>query len=179
MRITAGAMRGRTMRVPDIEGLRPTPSRAREALFNILGDVQGYHVLDLFAGSGVMALEALSRGAASALSIDASRKACVAMRRIAEDWGVAGWRIQHSVLPKGLVESQHVDLVYADPPYQSGLAAQVPIWLAERHISYTHLVIEESSRSSIAWPMDNRPVQSRKYSETTLYFFAGTPENAS
>ncbi len=73
MRITAGAMRGRVITVPNVPGLRPTPSKVRQALFNILGSVDGFRILDLFAGSGIMALEALSRGAASATSIEQDR----------------------------------------------------------------------------------------------------------
>jgi len=172
-------MRGRTMRVPDIEGLRPTPSRVREALFNILGDLQGASVLDLFAGSGVISLEALSRGASSVLSIESDRTACQAMKVIQESWGTEGWTIQSASLPKALPTGQHFDFIFADPPYNTGLAAQIPAWLAKQDISYTNLVIEESSRSRLQWKQDIWPVQSRKYSETTLYFFAANTETSS
>ena len=166
-------MRGRTMRVPDIEGLRPTPSRVREALFNILGDLQGVSMLDLFAGSGVIGIEALSRGASSVLSIESDRTACQAMKVIQESWGIEGWMIQSGSLPKALPAEQHFDFIFADPPYNTGLAAQVPAWLAKQGISYTNLVIEESSRSRMQWKQNIMPMQERKYSETTLYFFAG------
>ena len=166
-------MRGRTMRVPDIEGLRPTPSRVREALFNILGDLQGVSVLDSFAGSGVIGIEALSRGASSVLSIESDRQACQAMKVIQESWGIEGWMIQSGSLPKALPAGQHFDFIFADPPYNTGLAAQVPAWLAKQGISYTNLVIEESSRSRMQWKQNIMPMQERKYSETTLYFFAG------
>lgn len=166
-------MRGRTMRVPDIEGLRPTPSRVREALFNILGDLQGVSVLDLFAGSGVIGIEALSRGASSVLSIESDRTACQAMKVIQESWGIEGWVIQSGSLPRALPTGQHFDFIFADPPYNTGLAAQVPAWLAKQGISYTNLVIEESSRSRMQWKQNIMPMQERKYSETTLYFFAG------
>lgn len=163
-------MRGRTMRVPDIEGLRPTSSRAREALFNILGDIQGFSVLDLFAGSGVMGLEALSRGASSLISIEADRAACQAMKLIQETWHIEPWTIHCGSLPKALPEPQHFDFIYADPPYAKGLAEQVPVWLEKKGIRYDRLVIEESSQSRPQWKTQ-RPVQQRKYSETTLYFF--------
>lgn len=159
------------MRVPDIEGLRPTPSRVREALFNILGDMQGASVLDLFAGSGVIGLEALSRGAASVVSIESDRNACQAMKLIQESWAISGWSIQSGSLPKALPQGQHFDFIFADPPYDTGLAAQVPAWLAKHNIQYSNLVIEESSRSRPQWKHDILPVQARKYSETTLYFF--------
>ena len=172
-------MRGRTMRVPDIDGLRPTPSRVREALFNILGDLQGASVLDLFAGSGVIGLEALSRGASSVLSIESNRTACQAMKVIEESWGIEGWSVQSASLPKALPAGQHFDFIFADPPYNTGLAAQIPAWLAKQGITYGDLVIEESSRSRLQWKQEILPVQARKYSETTLYFFAGNTEASS
>jgi len=172
-------MRGRTMRVPDIEGLRPTPSRVREALFNILGDLHGASVLDLFAGSGVIGLEALSRGASSVLSIESNRTACQAMKVIEASWNIEGWTIQAGSLPKALPTGQHFDFIFADPPYNTGLAAQIPAWLAKQGITYEHLVIEESSRSRLQWKQDILPVQARKYSETTLYFFAANMETPS
>ncbi len=176
MRITAGSMRGRTMRVPDIEGLRPTSSRAREALFNILGDIDGLSVLDLFAGSGVIGLEALSRGAKTLTSIEADRVACQAMKLIQESWRIEPWTIHCGSLPKALPEGQHFDFIYADPPYAKGLAEQVPGWLEKRSISYDRLVIEESSQSRPQWKT-LMPVQQRKYSETTLYFFEPHTKN--
>ncbi len=171
MRITAGNMRGRTMHVPDIEGLRPTPSRVREALFNILGDIHDKTMLDLFAGSGVIALEALSRGAAHVTSIDGNRQACSAMTKIKESWPVAGWDIHTGKLPRALPDGQYFDLVFADPPYGKGVAEQIPGWLSKANISYNTLVIEEASRSRLRWKEGMEPGKQRKYSETTLYFF--------
>ncbi len=164
-------MRGRTMHVPDIEGLRPTPSRVREALFNILGDMQGKTVLDLFAGSGVVGLEALSRGASAVISIEDNKRACQAMQNIQQTWPVDGWTIQTGKLPQALRSKQHFDFIFADPPYDKGLAEQVPVWLAKAEISYDTLVVEESTRTHAKWKKDFMPSKQRKYSETTLYFF--------
>jgi len=164
-------MRGRTLRVPEIEGLRPTPSRVREALFNILGDIQGYSVLDLFSGSGIISLEALSRGAIHAQSIEEDQDACKAMRSVQTSWNVEGWNITRGTLPRGLPEQTHFDVIYADPPYNKGLAEQVPKWLHQKGITYNTLVIEESSRTKLKWAADALPSQVRKYSETSLYFF--------
>jgi 16S rRNA (guanine966-N2)-methyltransferase len=171
MRITAGVMRGRTLRVPDIEGLRPTPSRAREALFNILGSVQGFSVLDLFAGSGIMGLEALSRGAKHVVSMEEHAEACKAMNRIQQGWSLDAWQIKQGALPHILPSASHFDFIYADPPYGKGLAEQVPVWLSKQGVSYDILVIEEASRSRLRWKPAFMPNKSRKYSETTLYFF--------
>ena len=164
-------MRGRTLRVPDIEGLRPTPSRAREALFNILGDIQDCSILDLFAGSGIVALEALSRGASSALSIEVDAQACKAMKTIQEDWDLNAWAVQQGALPHVLPTAKHFNIIYADPPYGKGLAEQIPLWLSKQGITFDTLVIEEATRSNLKWKQACQPTKSRKYSETTLYFF--------
>ena len=163
-------MRGRVMQVPDIQGLRPTPSKVRQALFNMLGDIEQQSFLDLFAGSGVMAIEALSRGAASAFSIEADREACVAMKHIQKLWNIEGWQVQQGVLPQALPE-QHFDIIYADPPYDQNFATQIPQWLSQKNITFKTLVIEEASRVNVAWLAESMPIKQRKYGETTLYFF--------
>ncbi len=164
-------MRGRKLVVPDIKGLRPSSSRVREALFNILGDMNGDSVLDLFAGSGIIALEALSRGATTVLSIESHAKACHAMRVIQSNWGVEGWVIQRGSIPQALPCGTHFNLIYADPPYGQGIAEQVGFWLRERNITFDTLVVEESSRNEMVWMAGDSPYQIRKYGETTLYFF--------
>ena len=109
MRITAGEFRSRNIHVPDIVGLRPTASRAREAMFNILGDVEGWKMLDLFSGSGVMAVEALSRGAESVISIEQHPKACHAMRAVAEQLGIQHrWQILQASLPGTATVASHI-----------------------------------------------------------------------
>lgn len=171
MKVTAGTMRGRKLTVPDIDGLRPSPSRAREALFNMLGNIQGSTGLDLFSGSGIIALEALSRGAASVTSIEAHQDACQAMLAVSSDWGVDGWMIQRGVLPQALPSQRHFNFIYADPPYGQGFAEHITTWLSEHHITFDTLVIEEASRNKIGWSADMQPNKTRKYGETTLYFF--------
>ncbi len=164
-------MRGRVMKVPDIEGLRPTSSRVREAVFNSLGDVQGLSFLDLFAGSGVMALEALSRGVTSAYSLEQNRQACQAMRVLEEAWSVEHWNISTGILPHALSTlPSHFDIIYADPPYQQGFAAQIIPWLSNASITYQSLIIEEASAAHITWA--EPPYKQRQYGESTLYFFA-------
>jgi len=102
MRITAGAMRGHVISVPNVPGLRPTPSKVRQALFNILGPVDGFRILDLFAGSGIMALEALSRGAASATSIEQDRRAVKALQQSRDTLNMSDqWLIQTSSVEQG------------------------------------------------------------------------------
>ncbi len=175
MRITAGRFRGRNIHVPDIAGLRPTPAKVRQALFNILGDVGGWSVLDLFSGSGMMALEALSRGAVSATSIEQHHRAFERLQRIRHDWRLqACWRILHGSLPAMLtkLDGQHFDLAFADPPYEQGIAEQVPGWLDTHGISCRHLIVEESARMQLRWPAGWTATQSRRYGDTCLYFLA-------
>ncbi|MDT8376042.1 MAG: 16S rRNA (guanine(966)-N(2))-methyltransferase RsmD [Mariprofundaceae bacterium] len=172
MRVTAGKLRGRVLHVPDLPGLRPTPSRVREALFNMLGDIDGWEILDLFAGTGIMAIEALSRGAVSATSIEKQHKACRLMQDCRNRLGLKHWNIAEGTLPAALarVENGSFDLVFADPPYDRGVAGEIPAWLDNNGISCQYLVIEESSRASPIWPEGWTTARSRRYGDTTLHF---------
>ncbi len=117
LRITTGSLRGRKIPLPP--NTRPTSERARQAFFNIIGDrIHGAAFLDLFAGSGAFAFEALSRGAASAVAIDESRHNVEAIDRLAQAWGVGLTTIRSDVLG-GIkrVTGQVFDVIYADPPY--------------------------------------------------------------
>ncbi len=175
MRITAGHLRGRHVPVPAAPGIRPTPARVREALFNILGDMDECAVLDLFSGSGIMALEALSRGARPVCSVDASSAAIRAMQTVRRTWGLGeDWRIERGRLPAALARLQglRVDVIFADPPYQTGLAEQLPAWLDAHDIACRVLVIEESVRAGLRWPADWTETRTRRYGDTCLHFLA-------
>jgi 16S rRNA (guanine966-N2)-methyltransferase len=124
MRIIAGAWRGRTIDAPPGAATRPTADRVRETLFSMLvsrlGSLDGLRVADLFAGSGALGLEALSRGAARALFIDNDARAVALIRRNAEKLG-AGERVEvRSGSAVALPENGQFDLIFADPPYTSG-----------------------------------------------------------
>jgi 16S rRNA (guanine966-N2)-methyltransferase len=124
LRIIAGALRGRRWRVPDVEGLRPTPDRVRETLFNWLAPhIAGRRVLDLFAGSGALGFEALSRGAASATLVEQDRRALAALRETAQRFGLATARIEaaEALAFLGMQPAGAFDLAFLDPPFQSGL----------------------------------------------------------
>jgi len=174
MRITAGTHRGRVLHVPDLPGLRPTPSRVREALFNILGDIDGWKVLDLFSGSGIMAIESLSRGAVSATSIEQHHKACHLMQDCRSQLELKNWDIIKGSLPAALnrVETGSFDLIFADPPYDQAIAEKIPAWLDEHGIRCRQLVIEESSRARPLWPEHWTLTRSRRYGDTCLHFLA-------
>lgn len=173
MNITAGALRGRKLQVPDLPGLRPTPAKVRQALFNILADVDGMCALDLFAGSGVMALEALSRGAATAISIEQQRPATRAMEVLRTGWGLEGrWRVMPMSVEKGLatLSGSHFDLIFADPPYDKAFTTLLPQWLDQHAITCTLLVMEEAARVIPEWPVGWQCEQSRRYGDTSLHF---------
>jgi len=173
MRITAGELRGRVLKIPDLPGLRPTPAKVRQALFNILGPVDGLELLDLFSGSGVMALEAISRGVSSVVSIEQDRRQVRDMEQIRESWDLSeSWQIKALTVQKGLVllAGQQYDLVFADPPYRQGFAEKVPLWLDEHHIGCDRLIIEESAKETPFWPAGWVCEQSRRYGDTNLHF---------
>lgn len=128
VRIIGGEWRSRLIEFPDSEGLRPTPDRVRETLFNWLGqDLTGQRCLDLFAGSGALGFEALSRGAREVVMVERSRVIHQSLRRAAERLG-AGARLrlaQSDALEFLRSASGRYDVVFVDPPYASGMREQV------------------------------------------------------
>ena len=118
MRIVAGEHRGARIFAPQGKDTRPTSDRVREAAFNLIGPVDGATVLDLFAGSGAMGLEALSRGAASAVFVETDRDALRTIERNLEKLRVTGARVVPlDVLQALATERNTYDLVLCDPPY--------------------------------------------------------------
>jgi 16S rRNA (guanine966-N2)-methyltransferase len=141
VRIIAGAWRGRPIAAPEGRATRPTSDRAREGLFSMLasrlGSFEGLHVADLFAGSGALGLEALSRGAAFCTFVDSDRAAIEAIRRNLDRLGAADRAaIRQTGAEHASPPPRPCDLVMLDPPYASGLAEPVlrrladPAWLA-------------------------------------------------
>ena len=129
MRIIAGRYRGHPITAPAGRTVRPTTDRVREALFSILGaTVEGATVLDLFAGSGALGLEALSRGAARAVFVEASLRSLEALRGNISRLGVDGVRVAkgrvEDTLPRLARDGETFDLVFLDPPYHKGLATE-------------------------------------------------------
>lgn len=127
MRIIAGRWRGRPILAPPGQATRPTTDRTREALFSMLtsrlGSFEGLKVADLFAGSGALGLEALSRGAAHCTFVETDRAAIEAIRRNLDTLGaegdILGGPAEHARIPG------EIDLAFLDPPYRSGLASAV------------------------------------------------------
>ncbi|MGA3216430.1 MAG: 16S rRNA (guanine(966)-N(2))-methyltransferase RsmD [Acidimicrobiales bacterium] len=125
MRVIGGKAKRRQLRVPDIAGLRPTSDRVREAIFDILasrGAIEGASVLDAFAGSGALGIEALSRGAASVCFVEADRRAVAAIHANLASTGFAtspAVRVVRADVPELLAReaAAHYDLALVDPPY--------------------------------------------------------------
>ncbi len=130
MRIIGGAWRSRRIRFPDHEGLRPSADRVRETLFNWLGqDLHGQTCLDLFAGSGALGFEALSRGAASVVMVEKSRRVCASLRSNAELLGAKNLQLHCAdalefATAAAAQDAARFDIVFLDPPFGSSLLAQ-------------------------------------------------------
>jgi 16S rRNA (guanine966-N2)-methyltransferase len=117
--VVAGRFKGRTLHAPPGQGTRPTSDKVREAIFSVLGDIEGLDVLDLFAGSGALGIEALSRGAHSAVFVDSDEKAVTVIRRNLEGVGVEAPVQRRDVLRYLTAVEGRFELVFVDPPYSS------------------------------------------------------------
>ncbi|SHF61003.1 16S rRNA (guanine966-N2)-methyltransferase [Jatrophihabitans endophyticus] len=179
-RIIAGQAKGRRLAVPGA-GTRPTSDRAREGLFNTLAatmPLDGARVLDLFAGTGAVGLEALSRGAAAAVFVESNRRAVEVLRRNVETVGLPGARVVPAPVSRFLGDGpgEPFDLVFADPPYADGddavsgvLAALATApWLAADAL----VVVERSSRAVSAGWTDEwlTAVGEKRYGEALLWY---------
>ena len=121
VRIISGQWRRRQLRVPDVDGLRPTPDRVRETLFNWLRDaVEGARCLDLYAGSGALGFEAASRGASKVLLVEKNQAAVVSLREQASELGAEQIEVVHADVPRWLQgAASPFDIVFLDPPFGS------------------------------------------------------------
>jgi 16S rRNA (guanine966-N2)-methyltransferase len=151
LRIIGGAWRGRRLRFPPQEEIRPTPDRVRETLFNWLGPrVPGAHCLDLFAGSGALGLEALSRGAAHVTFVERDAVAVRELRARLAEWQAVGGQVEHSDALRFLGNSPRpFEIVFLDPPFASELLTQVSGALEEKHwLSANALIYVETDAAS-------------------------------
>jgi 16S rRNA (guanine966-N2)-methyltransferase len=179
MRIVAGKFRGAQIEAPKGLATRPTSDRVRQALFNVLEhgapdfDFDGARVLDLFAGSGALGLEALSRGARFCVFIEEGAEARASIRRNVEKLGLTGatkiWRRDATKLG-GAGTLQPFDLIFCDPPYGKGLgepaiaAAVEGGWVKQGAIA----VLEERADLEVAWPPPFAEIDRRRYGDTEI-----------
>ena len=149
-RIIAGAWRRRKLHFPALPGIRPSPDRVRETLFNWLRDrVEGARCLDLFAGSGALGLEALSRGANSVTFVDRERQAVEAIRAHLELLGASGGEAVQSDAFAWLTQPPRpFDIVFLDPPFDAGLLPNLCTRLGEGWLKPTSLIYMEYAEES-------------------------------
>ena len=176
IRITGGFLRGRNIESPDSMKTRPTASRTREALFNILQGVDGFRMLDLFAGSGIMGLEAVSRGAVSVTAVELARPQARMIERSYKAMGVDSklklLETNVLTLKKEIVCADGgFDLIYADPPFKDmdypDLRPFIE-WLNPGGVA----VFEAPSRKLPGWATgDDFQGQVRRYGESSLIIF--------
>ena len=169
MRVVAGQYRGRRIQAPRGTSVRPTSDRVREALFSILGDIEGLRVLDLFAGSGALAIEALSRGAASATLVENDRAALDAIRaNLAPLEGANAEIVRADALAWLGGRRGPFDLVFADPPYSSaGKLAGALSQKLPAALSPNALIVSESDKRdplTLAFPLEDE----RTYGHTRI-----------
>ncbi|MFC1420413.1 16S rRNA (guanine(966)-N(2))-methyltransferase RsmD [Streptacidiphilus cavernicola] len=181
-RVIAGSARGRRLAVPPGEGTRPTSDRAREGLFStwesLRGSLAGARVVDLYAGSGAVGLESLSRGAATALLVEGDPAAVKAILANVRTLALPGAEVRPGQVEKvaaGAAPAQPYDMLFADPPYVLGDAELGEIlitlraggWLADGAV----VTVERSTRGGeFAWPEGFTALRERRYGEATLWY---------
>jgi 16S rRNA (guanine966-N2)-methyltransferase len=181
MRIVGGRLKGRALITPSSRAIRPTSERLRESIFDILehrfpGRIEGARVVDLFAGTGALAIEALSRGARFALFVDNGAEARALLRANVEALALGGmtriWRADATKLGAAPAGGPFA-LAFLDPPYGQGLAGPALAslieggWLEPDALC----VVEEAAKAAIAAPTGLAPVDERVYGDTKIAIF--------
>ncbi len=184
MRVVGGTLGGRALRAPSGTATRPTSDRVREAVFSMLeaaGGVVGARVLDLFAGSGALAIEALSRGAASATLVDSASSAIAAIRANLEALGLeaevqrrtASSFLAAAVAPEGApAAARQYDLVFLDPPYRLAetLGPELSVALESVLAPRARVLAESDRRAPLA--LELPLVRERRYGDTLIRIYA-------
>lgn len=185
VRIVAGAAGGRRLRVPPGAGVRPTADRVKEALFSSLQPVlPGARVLDLYAGSGALGLEARSRGAARVTAVEADPAALRVLRHNVATVGLAGVAVVAGDVRRvlaGAPPGSPFDLALLDPPYRTGTAelAAVLAALVGHLAPGATVVLERDARAGqVPWPPDLLPTGTRRYGDTAVHRARAAPTGA-
>ena len=176
MRIVAGSRKGHRIAAPKGAATRPTGDRVREAAFALIGPLEGAAALDLYAGSGAMGLEALSRGAASCVFVERDREACRVIQRNLEKLRLTGAVVENRDVAAALrderARGRRYDLVLVDPPYgeweghAAALAEHLPELLSDGGL----VVVETSERVEPELPLDL--VTTRRYGSARITVFS-------
>ena len=184
LRIIGGSWRGRKLRFPAAALIRPTPDRVRETLFNWLGTAPlGARCLDLFAGSGALGLEALSRGAAHVTFVEMNDAAARALRARLVEWQATDARVERGDALRYLAgAAQPYDIVFLDPPFASRLLARAAALLEERHwlADGARIYVECAARQGMPpVPGSWRPLKAKQAGEVGYHLFAHAAPRAS
>jgi 16S rRNA (guanine966-N2)-methyltransferase len=179
MRLTGGTDRGRKLRAPRGAGTRPTASRVREALFNILGPPPDAPVLDLYAGTGALGIEALSRGAPKAVFVERDGRALSALSRNLRELGLHGRAVVlaasvQAVLARLGPPTERFAWVFIDPPYAADAAERTLEALAGSDLlsSGAVVVVEHDKRHQPPWSVGDLHLSDRRfYGDTGLSFY--------
>jgi 16S rRNA (guanine966-N2)-methyltransferase len=171
MRVIAGIYGGRPLRAPAGRGVRPTADRVKEAVFSMLGPLEGARVLDLFSGSGALAIEALSRGAASAVCVDSAPAAIAAIRENLERVGADAEVVRRpasAFLGAASSEPDLYDLVFLDPPYKlaNALGHELSAVLAPVLAPGARVVTESDRRMPLE--LELALLTERRYGDTLI-----------
>jgi 16S rRNA (guanine966-N2)-methyltransferase len=157
LRIIGGAWRSRKIKIPDLAEIRPTPDRVRETLFNWLSPIiSGAYCLDLFAGSGALSFEALSRGAKHVVLVDKSPAVIESLRTTAQQLGADNITLYQGHAPENIIlPKEPFDIVFLDPPFHQNLIGPSCEWLVQQGLVHpkTYIYIEtESDQENIIIP---------------------------
>ncbi|RMG58424.1 MAG: 16S rRNA (guanine(966)-N(2))-methyltransferase RsmD [Deltaproteobacteria bacterium] len=181
LRITGGTLRGRYIRTPPGSPLRPTAERVREALFSILGDwVEGAHALDLFAGTGALGIEALSRGAKKCVFVEKGLKEWLTLRENLRSLGIEEerWEARRAEAIAYLKEAAKkrisFDVAFLDPPYGQPVGEECLVLLERANlIKIGGIVVFESRRGWNPPALERLTLEGRRrYGDTELFIFS-------
>ena len=180
LRITAGSLKGRNITILDEGSARYTSGKVREAIFNIIGDIEGRRILDLFAGTGSFTIEAISRGAASATCVEKDRRMAANLKQnlmnlsIDKDCLVLNMDVRYAVpfLYKG---GHNYDIIFADPPYEKGLVTETVTLLKDNPVyeNGAVFIVESSKRETADLTTSDRwqGMTTRQYGDTVVSLF--------
>ncbi len=175
MRITTGKYRNRKIQMP--RGIRPTQDKVRKAVFDILGDISGLTFLEIFAGSGAVGLEALSRGASQLVIVESDRDAILTIKKNIELLKAPGCNLYHLEADKAVkllsLDKKQFDIIFIDPPYLKDMAKKILQTLEGYDILAPHglMVIQHSKAELLFESLKFELIKEARYGDTRLSIF--------
>lgn len=174
MRIIGGTDRGRKLNAPDGNHTRPTLDKVRGAIFNVLFDVSGLEILDMFSGSGAMGFEALSRGAAKAVMIDCDRAAFRVMKQNKKNLSYDDRAdLRFSDFHSAFRRDECFDVIFLDPPYGKGLLEDALVLIGKLHLKKDHGIIVAETGADMDLKLPDAGleiIKEKRYGKTKVLF---------